>query len=192
MCYASTTATELSSSSADHLDELTSAQFTARALAKHRVCRHTCTLHTSKDNIETSPGYCWLMLLCRYWHDKGLTTILIGRLLNLTALAFTIIFSGFLLLAVNWQALHDDCLLPHEPHKSCDLLAVGIHKHPWEAHSRGLVGLVGLYLGLCCMYWVWSAVQLVCEMRDVLDVKHFVNNKLGISDRQVSIDACDI
>jgi hypothetical protein len=27
--------------------------------------------------------------------------------------------------------------------------------------------------------------QLVYELRDVLDVKHFINNKLGISDRQV-------
>eukprot|EP00878_Enallax_costatus_P015337 GHUV01016065.1.p1 GENE.GHUV01016065.1~~GHUV01016065.1.p1 ORF type:complete len:292 (+),score=27.92 GHUV01016065.1:357-1232(+) len=132
------------------------------------------------DNLDT-----FFARIYRYWHDKGLVTILIGRLLNLTALAFTIIFSGFLLLAVNWQALHDDCLLPHEPHKSCDLLAVAIHKHPWEAHSKALVGLVGLYLVLCGVYWVWSAVQLVCEMRDVLDVKHFINNKLGISDRQI-------
>jgi len=44
---------------------------------------------------------------------------------------------------------------------------------------------VGLYLLLCVLYWAWSAVQLVAELRDVLDVKHFINNKLGISDRQV-------
>lgn len=45
--------------------------------------------------------------------------------------------------------------------------------------------LVGLYLLLCVLYWAWSALQLVAELRDVLDVKHFINNKLGISDRQV-------
>jgi hypothetical protein len=46
--------------------------------------------------------------------------------------------------------------------------------------------LVGLYLLLCVLYWAWSALQLAAELRDVLDVKHFINNKLGISDRQVS------
>jgi hypothetical protein len=47
--------------------------------------------------------------------------------------------------------------------------------------------LVGLYLLLCVLYWVWSALQLAAELRDVLDVKHFINNKLGISDRQVCV-----
>jgi hypothetical protein len=84
----------------------------------------------------------------------------VGRLLNLTALAFTICFSGFLLLAVNWQALHSECLVPHDPHVSCDLLAVAIHRQPWREHSRLLVALVGLYLGLCGLYWLWSAVQV--------------------------------
>lgn len=46
--------------------------------------------------------------------------------------------------------------------------------------------LVGLYLLLCVLYWAWSALQLAAELRDVLDVKHFINNKLGISDRQVN------
>lgn len=47
--------------------------------------------------------------------------------------------------------------------------------------------LVGLYLLLCVLYWAWSALQLAAELRDVLDVKHFINNKLGISDRQVGL-----
>lgn len=50
--------------------------------------------------------------------------------------------------------------------------------------------LVGLYLLLCVLYWVWSALQLAAELRDVLDVKHFINNKLGISDRQVCVQQC--
>jgi hypothetical protein len=98
--------------------------------------------------------------MCRYWHDKGLATILVGRLLNLTALAFTICFSGFLLLAVNWPALHSECLVPHDPHASCDLLAVALHKQPWREHPRALVALVGLYLALCGLYWLWSAAQV--------------------------------
>lgn len=49
---------------------------------------------------------------------------------------------------------------------------------------------MGLYLLLCVLYWVWSALQLAAELRDVLDVKQFINNKLGISDRQVSTTMC--
>lgn len=49
---------------------------------------------------------------------------------------------------------------------------------------------MGLYLLLCVLYWVWSALQLAAELRDVLDVKHFINNKLGISDRQVCTTVC--
>ncbi|KAF6253428.1 autophagy protein Apg9-domain-containing protein [Scenedesmus sp. NREL 46B-D3] len=114
------------------------------------------------DNLDA-----FFTRIYRYWHDKGLATILVGRLLNLTALAFTIGFSGFLLLAVNWAALHSECLA-----------AVA-------EHARPLVALVALYLALCGLYWLWSAAQLVAELRDVLDVKHFINNKLGISDRQI-------
>jgi len=46
---------------------------------------------------------------------------------------------GFLMLAVNWSAIHAECLMPHERTHSCDLLAVAIHKHPFRDHSRGLV-----------------------------------------------------
>jgi hypothetical protein len=62
------------------------------------ACSSTVCLGT-----QVSLGYS--TTICKYWHDKGLATILVGRLLNLTALAFTICFSGFLLLAVNWHTL---------------------------------------------------------------------------------------
>jgi hypothetical protein len=60
------------------------------------------------------------------------------------------------------------------------------HKHTRAACTQVL--LVSLYLLLCGLYWAWSAAQLAAEARDVLDVKHFINNKLGISDRQVGAD----
>jgi hypothetical protein len=48
--------------------------------------------------------------------------------------------AGFLMLCVNWSAIHAECLMPHERTHSCDLLSVAIHKHPLRDHSRGLVG----------------------------------------------------
>lgn len=49
--------------------------------------------------------------------------------------------AGFLMLTVNWSAIHAECLMPHERTHSCDLLSVAIHKHPLRDHSRGLVGV---------------------------------------------------
>eukprot|EP00775_Hariotina_reticulata_P004154 gene4154-4402_t len=101
------------------------------------------------DNLDA-----FFTRIYRYWHDKGLVTILVGRLLNLTALAFTICFSGFLLLAVNWSALHSFEMRVQRPQQRVKQL---------------------------------STVRLVLEVRDVLEVKHFINNKLGISDRQIQM-----
>jgi hypothetical protein len=87
-----------------------------------------------------------------------------------------------LLLLLLW---YSECLVPHDPSKSCDLLSVAVYRSPFKQQSPALAGVVGLYLALCGLYWGWSAIRLVLEVRDVLEVKHFVNNKLGISDRRV-------
>jgi hypothetical protein len=47
----------------------------------------------------------------RYWSGKGLRAIILAGVLNLGSLAFTILFSAFLLLGVNWKAvLTADCI----------------------------------------------------------------------------------
>jgi autophagy-related protein 9 len=107
-----------------------------------------------------------------------------SRLLNLAALAFTIVFSAFLLLGVDWGALRAQCLMAHDRH-SCDILTVAVHDHPLRGRSRALVALAAVYVALCCLYWAWSAVAAVGELRSVLETRHFVANKLGISERQV-------
>lgn len=48
------------------------------------------------------------------------------------------------MLAVNWSAIHSECLMPHERTHSCDLLAVAIHKHPFKDHAKGLVSFPDL------------------------------------------------
>ncbi len=117
----------------------------------------------------------------RYWHDKGMTNILVSRLLNLAALAFTILCSSFLLLFVDWGALSDPCI--HAG--TCDILSVALHAHPLANKSGAYVGMAGLYLGVVALYWLWTLAHFVSDMRDVAEVKNFTNNKLGISERQV-------
>lgn len=111
-------------------------------------------------------------------------TILTSRLLNLAALGFTILFSGSLLLWVNWPALRSSCLLAHDT-KSCDILSVALYAHPFQEKPPGLVLLSSVYLMIFSVYWVWTAAHFVGEVRELLEMKHFVNNKLGISERQV-------
>ena len=53
----------------------------------------------------------------RYYEERGFAVILVSRILNLLALAFTIAFSAFLLLFVKWQALHSECIL----RDTCDI-----------------------------------------------------------------------
>ena len=59
----------------------------------------------------------------RYYEEKGFAVILVSRILNLLALAFTIAFSAFLLLSVKWGALHSECIL----RDTCDISEVRPH-----------------------------------------------------------------
>ena len=61
--------------------------------------------------------------MSRYYEEKGFAVILVSRILNLLALAFTIAFSAFLLLSVKWGALHSECIL----RDTCDISEVSPH-----------------------------------------------------------------
>ena len=58
-----------------------------------------------------------MAVACRYYEEKGFEVILVSRVLNLLALAFTIAFSAFLLLFVKWHALRSECILKD----TCDI-----------------------------------------------------------------------
>ena len=53
--------------------------------------------------------------------------ILVSRVLNLLALGFTVVFSGFLLLCVNWRALHAECIVAD----TCDISEVRACRQTW-------------------------------------------------------------
>ena len=61
-----------------------------------------------------------IVAACRYYEEKGFEVILVSRVLNLLALAFTIAFSAFLLLFVKWHALRSECILKD----TCDISEV--------------------------------------------------------------------
>ncbi|KAK9866340.1 hypothetical protein WJX84_000061 [Apatococcus fuscideae] len=64
----------------------------------------------------------------RYYEEKGFSTIATARICNLLALGFTVCFSGFLLMVVDWHGvLHAACLFEN----TCEIQEVGIVKDPW-------------------------------------------------------------
>lgn len=119
--------------------------------------------------------------LYRYWEEKGFFVVLSARLLNLAALAFTILSSGFLLLGFDYSALNADCLKKDE----CGLWDVAVLQHPlaggptwWVAASLG-------YLAIFASYWTFAAAHLVREVRGLAEVRHFFSVHLGMTDAAV-------
>lgn len=62
----------------------------------------------------------------KFYEEKGLWCILISRILNILTLGFTIAFSGFLLLFVDWGAVRRGC--PVED--ACDFYEVRCSQDP--------------------------------------------------------------
>ncbi len=157
---------------------------------------HCTSIRTHSTAFE--PSISCPLSPCSYWHERGLRAILLTGLLNLLALAFTAAFSTFLLLFVDWRALHTSCLAPKAGGTSpgpspdqpptaggCDLLAVAIDRRPLLGRGLG-PGLLALsYIAVCVSYLGWTALHFLSELRDMREVAHFMASKLGISESKV-------
>ncbi len=51
----------------------------------------------------------WCTNLCQYVEGSGFWCVLVSRVLNILTLGFTVFFSGFLLLYVDWRTLGTKC-----------------------------------------------------------------------------------
>ena len=97
--------------------------------------------------------------LCRYWQEKGFAAIVASRILNLGALAFTIVMATFLLLIFDRDGLKQPCL--HED--TCDMATVAV-KHPLADESPLPLLFKLAFLGMFSLYWVYSAVNGAVEV----------------------------
>jgi hypothetical protein len=64
----------------------------------------------------------------RFYEEKGLVCTLTSRILNVATLGFTVAFSGFLLLFVDWAAVRHGCPVEDE----CDFVKLAVFKYPLE------------------------------------------------------------
>lgn len=105
-------------------------------------------LRTSLQAPFTSIPHCGPLI--RYHREQGLFPYLSSRLCNLAALAFTILCSFVLLLAVDWRAIHDPCVRE----RTCDLSDVMFRPDPLRHGSYAWRCGVLTYLLLFSVYWV--------------------------------------
>ena len=117
----------------------------------------------------------------RYWEEKGFTVIIVSRLLNLLALAFTIFASGVLLLGIDYSALHADCLKK----ETCNVWDVAVIRHPLAGRLTLWKLLSVVYLALFVGYWAFAVAHLVREVRGLAEVKLFFAQRVGMSERGV-------
>ena len=122
----------------------------------------------------------------RYHTEKGFAVIITSRILNLLTLAFTITFSAFLLLKVNYHVLFSDCdALGLGDRRECDLSKAGVFGRRFGDNSGFFNFMVVVYLLLTSVYLAWSLVHFFLDWRQLSDVRDFCNKKMGVSEREL-------
>lgn len=113
--------------------------------------------------------------LYSYYCDKGLWCIIIKWIVELLSLGFTICFSGFFLLYVDWNGLRNaKCGMDavESGIKPCDLAKEALHQHPLTPLTLTKAIIVG-YLGIFSIYWIFCFLRFFAQLKDTLGIRHF-------------------
>lgn len=116
----------------------------------------------------------------QYYCDKGFWCIVTQWLCELVSLGFTIGFSGFLVLFVNWPGLLNakcgiDAIDEGNLH-NCDLVKEALHAHPLTPLTL-LKGFFVAYLVLLSVYWLFCFLRFFIQLRDTLEVRRFIHTR---------------
>lgn len=125
--------------------------------------------------------------LYSYYCEKGLWCIIIKWIVELLSLGFTICFSGFFLLYVDWNGLRNaKCGMDavESGIKPCDLAKEALHQHPLTPLTISKAIIVG-YLGLFSIYWIFCFLRFFAQLRDILGIRHFYYNSLHVTDNEI-------
>ena len=142
--------------------------------------------HTTNDALldaDTSPSLtlaipdldAFLTRCYTYYTEHGLRPFLLSRCVQLLTLGFSILFSSFLLLNIDWQAA-----LSCHSSESCSQLQL----ITWTAYSSPsrLTYLVLLYLLVFSLYWLWTLLSFVAAIKPSWDMAAFYRDRLHLSD----------
>lgn len=147
----------------------------------------------------------WFAALYAYFEGKGFWCIVTSRVVNVLTLGFTVAFSAFLLLYVDWETLRTECAEASlrssgatrreddddatsdalREKDTCDILRDATYASPLS--HRGFVAnfLVLAYLALFTAYLVWTFVRLVVDVKPLLEMRAFCVRKLQLSDGDI-------
>lgn len=117
--------------------------------------------------------------LYSYYIEKGLWCIIIKWVVELLSVAFTICFSGFFLLFVDWNGLRNaKCGMDavESGIKPCDLAKEALHQHPLTPFTLSKAVIVG-YLGIFSIYWLFSFLRFFAQLNDTLKIRRFYNDR---------------
>ncbi|VFQ87530.1 unnamed protein product [Cuscuta campestris] len=125
--------------------------------------------------------------LYSYYCEKGLWCIIIKWIFELSGLAFTICFSGFFLLFVDWNGLRSaKCGMEavESGIKPCELSKEALHQHPLSPFTISKAIVVG-YLGIFSVYWIFCFFRFFAQLKDTLKIRDFYYNSLHITDNEM-------
>lgn len=125
--------------------------------------------------------------LYNYYCEKGLWCIIIKWIVELLSLGFTICFSAFFLLFVDWNGLHNaKCGMDavESGIKPCDLSKEALHQHPLTPFTLSKAIIVG-YLGLFSVYWIFCFLRFFAQLKETLGIRHFYYNSLHVTDNEI-------
>ncbi|XP_023554282.1 autophagy-related protein 9-like isoform X1 [Cucurbita pepo subsp. pepo] len=125
--------------------------------------------------------------LYSYYCDKGLWCIITKWIVELLSLGFTICFSAFFLLFVDWNGLRNaKCGMDavESGTKPCDLAKEALHEHPLRHMTVSKAIIIG-YLGIFSVYWTFCFLRFFAQLKDILGIRHFYYNSLQISDNEI-------
>ncbi|OWM73897.1 hypothetical protein CDL15_Pgr018957 [Punica granatum] len=125
--------------------------------------------------------------LYSYYCEKGLWCIIIKWIVELLSLGFTICFSGFFLLYVDWDGLRNaKCGMDavESGVNPCDLAKEALHQHPLSPLTVNKAIIVG-YLGIFSIYWIFCFFRFFAQLKDILGIRHFYYNSLHVTDSEI-------
>ena len=98
---------------------------------------------------------------------------------ELSTLGFTIAFSAFLLLWVNWPGLLSakcGIAAAEENTPPCDLSLQALYAHPLQPLTLPRLLVLGYLLIFSC-YWIFSFLRFFLQLKELLTVRDFVHNR---------------
>ncbi|XP_075482242.1 autophagy-related protein 9-like [Primulina tabacum] len=122
-----------------------------------------------------------------YYCDKGLWCIIIKWIFELLSLGFTICFSGFFLLYVDWNGLRNaKCGMDavESGIKPCDLSVEALYKHPLTPFTFSKAVILG-YLGIFSVYWIFCFLRFFAQLKETLKIRRFFYNSLHVKDNEI-------